>query len=174
MREKLIYVLGAAAAILLVRNLNIILNVLPDEANQGAMYRILFFHVPSWWTAGLALMLSAGTSVAYLWTGKLRYDAISVSVTEVAVVFLCIGLTTGSIWARIIWGIWWTWDARLTTAFVCFLLYRGYLLQGHGSPDQTPCTRISAVFLQITFPDFPIGWFSIPCWRTPHPQPMKP
>jgi len=57
MREKLIYVLGAVAALLLVRNLNIILNVLPDEANQGAMYRILFFHVPAWWTAGLAVML---------------------------------------------------------------------------------------------------------------------
>ena len=64
MREKLIYVLGAAAAILLVRNLDVILNVLPDEANQGAMYRILFFHVPSWWTAGLALMLGVARLIA--------------------------------------------------------------------------------------------------------------
>src|SRR2546426_3835626 len=173
MREKLIYVLGAAAAILLVRNLDVILNVLPDEANQGAMYRILFFHVPSWWTAGLALMLSAGTSVAYLWTGKLRYDAISVSVTEVAVVFLCIGLTTGSIWARIIWGIWWTWDARLTSAFVCVLLYGGYLLLRNGIPDSTQRAKISAAFNLFAFADVPIVWFSIRWWRTQHPQPMK-
>ena len=173
MREKLIYVLGAVAAILLVRNLNVILNVLPDEANQGAMYRILFFHVPAWWTAGLALMLSVGTSVAYLWTGKLRYDAISVSVTEVAVVFLCIGLATGSIWARIIWGIWWTWDARLTSAFVCVLLYGGYLLLRNGIPDPTQRAKISAVFNLFAFADVPIVWFSIRWWRTQHPQPMK-
>src|SRR2546427_13034372 len=84
MREKLIYALGAAAAILLVRNLNVILNVLPDEAQQGAMYRIMFFHIPSWWTAGLALTVAAGTSVAYLSTDKMRYDASSVSLTEEA------------------------------------------------------------------------------------------
>jgi heme exporter protein C len=173
MREKLIYVLGAVAAILLVRNLNIILNVLPDEANQGAMYRILFFHVPSWWTAGLALILSAGTSVAYLCTGKLRYDAISVSVTEVAVVFLSIGMVTGTIWARIIWGIWWTWDARLTSAFVCVLLYGGYLLLRNGIPDPTQRAKISAAFNIFAFADVPIVWFSIRWWRTQHPQPMK-
>jgi len=173
MREKLIYVLGAVAAILLVRNLNIILNVLPDEANQGAMYRILFFHVPSWWTAGLALILSAGTSVAYLCTGKLRYDAISVSVTEVAVVFLSIGMVTGTIWARIIWGIWWTWDARLTSAFVCVLLYGGYLLLRNGLPDPTQRAKISAAFNIFAFADVPIVWFSIRWWRTQHPQPMK-
>ena len=173
MREKLIYALGAVAAILLVRNLNIILNVLPDEANQGAMYRILFFHVPAWWTAGLAVMLSAGTSVAYLWTGKLRYDAISVSVTEVAVVFLCIGMVTGSIWARIIWGVWWTWDARLTSAFVCVLLYSGYLLLRNGISDPTQRAKISAVFNLFAFADVPIVWYSIRWWRTQHPQPMS-
>ena len=172
MREKFIYVLGAAAAILLVRNLNIILNVLPDEASQGAMYRILFFHVPAWWTAGLAVMLSAGTSVAYLWTGKLKYDAISVSVTEVAVVFLCIGLTTGMIWARIIWGIWWTWDARLTSAFVCVLLYGGYLILRNGIADPTQRAKISAAFNLFAFADVPIVWYSIRFWRTQHPQPM--
>ena len=173
MREKLIYILGAVAAILLVRNLNIILNVLPDEANQGAMYRILFFHVPAWWTAGLAVMLSAGTSVAYLWTGKLRYDAISVSVTEVAVVFLCIGMVTGSIWARIIWGVWWTWDTRLTSAFVCVLLYSGYLLLRNGISDPTQRAKISAVFNLFAFADVPIVWYSIRWWRTQHPQPMS-
>src|SRR5437762_13772459 len=98
MREKLMYFLGAVVAILFVRNLFVILTVLPDEANQGAMYRIMFCHIPSWWTAGLALMLSAGTSIAYLWTRKLKYDTISVSVTEVAVVLLVILLTIGVNW----------------------------------------------------------------------------
>src|SRR5260370_31953345 len=143
MREKLMYALGAVAGILLVRNLNIILNVLPDEAQQGAMYRIMFFHIPSWWTAGLALMLSAGTSIAYLRTGKLKYDTISVSVTEVAVVFLSIGLATGMICARIIWGIWWSWDARLNSAFVCLLLYGGYLILRSRIADPTQRAKLS-------------------------------
>jgi len=172
MREKLMYFLGAVVAILFVRNLYVILTVLPDEANQGAMYRIMFFHIPSWWTAGLALMLSAGTSVAYLRTGKLKYDTISVSVTEVAVVFLFIGLTTGMIWARIIWGIWWTWDARLTSAFVCVLLYGGYLILRNGIADPTQRAKISAAFNLFAFADVPIVWYSIRFWRTQHPQPM--
>ena len=172
MREKLMYFLGAVVAILFVRNLYVILTVLPDEANQGAMYRIMFFHIPSWWTAGLALMLSVGTSVAYLATGKLRYDNISVSVTEVAVVFLFIGLTTGMIWARIIWGIWWTWDARLTSAFVCVLLYGGYLILRNGIADPTQRAKISAAFNLFAFADVPIVWYSIRFWRTQHPQPM--
>src|SRR3954451_19093097 len=119
MRNKVIYALGAVVALLFVRNLYVILNVLPDEANQGAMYRIMFFHIPAWWTAGLALTVAGVTSGLYLATGKLKYDAITVSLTEVAVAFLTIGLCTGMIWARIIWGIWWTWDARLTSALVC-------------------------------------------------------
>src|SRR5262245_32017704 len=134
MRKNLIYALCLVAAVLLVSNLHTILNVLPDEENQGVMYRIMFFHIPAWWTAGLALMVAVYTSIAYLVTGKMKYDAISVSVTEVAVVFLFIGLSTGMIWGRIIWGIWWTWDARLTSAFVCTLLYGSYLLLRNGIP----------------------------------------
>ena len=68
MREKLIYILSAIVAILFVRNLYVILTVLPDEANQGAMYRIMFFHIPAWWTAGLALTLAAVLVSGILWT----------------------------------------------------------------------------------------------------------
>ncbi len=173
MREKLIYLLSAIVAILFVRNLFVILTVLPDEANQGAMYRIMFFHIPAWWTAGLALTFSLCTSVAYLVTKNMKYDAISVSVTEVAVAFLCIGLSTGMIWARIIWGIWWTWDYRLTSALICVLLYGGYLLLRDAIDDPTSRARISAAFNIFAFADIPIVWFSIRWWRTQHPQPMK-
>src|ERR1041384_7361861 len=151
MREKLIYMLGAVVAALLVRNLYVILNVLPDEANQGAMYRIMFFHIPSWWTAGLALMFGVGTSVAYLITGKLKYDAVSVSVTEVALVFLFIGLFTGMIWGRLQWGIWWTWDARHTSALICVLLYGAYLILRNGIPDPTQRAKVAAAFNIFAF-----------------------
>ena len=172
MREKLIYLLSAIVAILFVRNLFVILTVLPDEANQGAMYRIMFFHIPAWWTAGLALTLAGVTSGMYLATGKMKYDAISVSVTEVAVAFLCIGLSTGMIWARIIWGIWWTWDYRLTSALICVLLYGGYLILRDAIDDPTKRARISAAFNIFAFADVPIVWFSIKWWRTQHPQPV--
>src|SRR5439155_26370525 len=144
MRNKVILALGVVVAALFVRNLYVILNVLPDEANQGAMYRIMFFHIPAWWTAGLALTMASITSVVYLMTGKMEYDAISVSVTEVAVAFLFVGLCTGMIWARIIWGIWWTWDARHTSALICVLLYTGYLILRSAICDPTSRARVPA------------------------------
>ena len=128
MREKLIYGLGAIAAVLLARDLYSIFMQLPDEASQGMIYRIIFFHVPAAITAMLCAGVTFVTSAAYLLTKSLRYDAISVAVTEVGLAFLAANLVTGSIWGRIIWGIWWTWDARLTSALVCWLLYAGYLM----------------------------------------------
>ena len=129
MRDKVAYSLTALAAVVMVRNLYLISMVMPDEADQGMIYRLLYFHVPAWWT---------GISCRFpLWrvqrlvphqTENLRYDAIAAAVTEVGVAFLVMGITLGSIWGRIIWGIWWTWDARLTSALICVLLYCGYLM----------------------------------------------
>jgi len=172
MREKLIYILGAVAAILLARNLYSIFMVLPDEASQGMIYRIIFFHVPAAITAMLCASVTLITSVAYLLTKSLRYDAISVAVTEVGLAFLAANLVTGSIWGRIIWGIWWTWDARLTSALVCWLLYAGYLMLRHAIEEPTDRARISAVFNLFAFVDVPIVIFSIKWWRTQHPQPV--
>ncbi|MGO4879232.1 MAG: cytochrome c biogenesis protein CcsA [Bryobacteraceae bacterium] len=172
MREKLIYVLGAIAAILLAYDLHAIFMELPDEASQGMIYRIIFFHVPAAITALLGAFVTAFTSIAYLITKNLKYDAISVSVTEVGLAFLAANLVTGSIWGRIIWGIWWTWDARLTSALVCWLLYAGYLMLRHAIEEPTTRARIAAVFNIFAFVDVPIVIFSIKWWRTQHPQPV--
>jgi heme exporter protein C len=172
MRDKLIYVLGAIAAILFVRNLNTILNVLPDEAQQGAMYRIMFFHIPSWWTAMIAATVACYTNIAYLATGKLKYDAWSLALTEVQLPILFTGLATGMIWGRIIWGIWWTWDARLTSALVYVLLCCGYVILRSGIADPTQRAKIAAVFSLFAYADVPIVWLSIRLWRTQHPSPM--
>ncbi len=172
MREKLIYVLGAIAAILLAYDLHAIFMELPDEASQGMIYGIIFFHVPAAITALLGAFVTAFTSIAYLITKNLKYDAISVSVTEVGLAFLAANLVTGSIWGRIIWGIWWTWDARLTSALVCWLLYAGYLMLRHAIEEPTTRARIAAVFNIFAFVDVPIVIFSIKWWRTQHPQPV--
>ena len=172
MREKLIYILGAIAAILLARNLYSIFMQLPDEASQGMIYRIIFFHVPAAITAMLCSAVACITSASYLATSNLKFDAISVAVTEVGLAFLAANLITGSIWGRIIWGIWWTWDARLTSALVCWLLYAGYLMLRHAIEEPTARARISAVFNIFAFVDVPIVIFSIKWWRTQHPQPV--
>ena len=104
MRDKSAYALATLGAVVLVRNLYLIFMVMPDEANQGMIYRLLYFHVPAWRTAFIAVALSAIFSGLYLAKKDLRYDAMAVSVTEVALVFLTMGITLGSIWGRIIWG----------------------------------------------------------------------
>jgi len=172
MREKVIYVLGACAAILLTRNLYSIFMQLPDEASQGMIYRIIFFHVPAAMTAMLAAGVALVASVLFLITRKFQYDALAVSVTEVGLAFLAANLVTGSIWARIIWGIWWTWDARLTSALVCWLLYAGYLMLRHAIEEPTQRASVAAVFNIFAFADVPIVIFSIKWWRTQHPQPV--
>jgi|SRR5579872_1998398 len=172
MREKVIYIFGFAAAILLARNLYSIFMVLPDEASQGMIYRILFFHVPAAITAMLCAAVAAVASMLFLATKNFRHDAVAVAVTEVGLAFLAANLVTGSIWARIIWGIWWTWDARLTSALVCWLLYAGYLMLRHAIEEPTQRARIAAVFNIFAFADVPIVIFSIKWWRTQHPQPV--
>ncbi|HLY16293.1 MAG TPA: cytochrome c biogenesis protein CcsA [Bryobacteraceae bacterium] len=172
MREKLIYSLGVIAAVLLARDLYSIFMQLPDEASQGMIYRIIFFHVPAAITAMACSAVACVASILFLVTKNFKHDAIAVASTEVGLAFLAANLVTGSIWGRIIWGIWWTWDARLTSALVCWLLYAGYLMLRRAIEEPAARARISAVFNIFAFADVPIVIFSIKWWRTQHPQPV--
>ncbi|OPZ81220.1 MAG: Heme exporter protein C [bacterium ADurb.Bin429] len=172
MREKILYALGIMAALLIARNLFYIFLRFPDEASQGAIFRIIFFHVPAAMTALLAAFAALVASLGYLITRRNRFDALAVSVTEVGLAFLAANLVTGSIWGRIIWGIWWTWDARLTSALVCWLLYAGYLMLRRAIEDPTQRATFAAVYSLFAFVDVPIVIFSIKWWRTQHPQPV--
>lgn len=172
MKEKLVYAALLVAAWLVVANLAVMLLVLPDEAEQGAIYRIIFFHVPAAWSAFLGFIVAAAASTAYLARRNLWFDALAVSVTEVGVAFATVNLITGMIWGRIIWGIWWTWDARLTSMLVCVLLYSGYLMLRRAVEEPAQRAKVSAVFSIFAFIDVPIVWFSIQWWRTQHPQPV--
>jgi heme exporter protein C len=158
--------------LLLARNLAVMLLVLPDEAAQGAIYRIIFFHVPAAWTAFVGFFTALVASVIYLTSKNLRYDALAVAVTEVGLAFATANLVTGMIWGRIIWGIWWTWDPRLTSMLVCWLLYAGYLMLRRAVEEPTQRAKVAAVFSIFAFADVPIVWFSIKWWRTQHPQPV--
>ncbi len=169
MREKIIYALGILAAILLVTNLHRMFLGLPDEADQGAIYRIMFFHVPAAFSFGICAFLALGASIAFLITKNFAFDAFAVSVTEVCLVFGAVNLITGMIWARIIWGIWWAWDPRLTSMLISWLMYAGYLMLRQAIDEPTQRARSSAVLSIFTFPGVIITYKAIDWWRTQHP-----
>lgn len=172
MREKILYALGLAGALLLLRNLYVILLQLPDESAQGAIYRIIFFHVPSWFTCFTGFFLAGVSSILYLVKKKPVYDTFAVATVEVGLVFTIIGLITGMIWARIIWGIWWTWDARLTWAFITCLIYAGYLMLRGAIDEATARARYAAVLCIFAFTSVVITFKAIEWWRTQHPGPV--
>jgi heme exporter protein C len=172
MKNGVLYVLGAAAGLLLARNLVVMLTGLPDEQFQGAIFRIIFFHVPAAFTCFLCFFAALIAGVAYLGTRRLPLDAFSVSAIEAGLAFGAINLVTGMIWARIIWGIWWTWDWRLTSMLVCWLLYAGYLVLRRAVEEPTQRARLAAVVSILNFAVVPFVFFSIKWFRTQHPQPV--
>lgn len=172
MREKLLTATGLTAGGLLIWNLYTIFVALPDEISQGAIYRIIFFHVPAAITFMLAAFAAMVASVLFLVRRDFRYDAFAAGVTEVGLVFGAINLLTGMIWARVIWGVWWAWDARLTSMLISWLMYGGYLMLRQALDEPTQRARFAAVLSIFTFPGVVITWKAIDWWRTQHPGPV--
>jgi heme exporter protein C len=171
MREKILYLLGAAAIAVLVWNINAIAR-LPEETRQGVTFKIIFFHVPVAVGALLAASTAFIASVLFLFTRNFKFDALAVASTEVGLAFLTANLVTGMIWGREIWGIWWTWDARLTSALVCWLLYAAYMMLRRAIDEPTQRATFAAVVSIFAYIDVPIVVFSIKWWRTQHPSPV--
>src|SRR5882757_2284422 len=115
MREKLIYGLGALGTLLLLWNFYTIFVVIPIDALQGDIFRIIFIHVPAAITAFGFYGVAVFASIAFLWKKDFKWDSMAVSAVEVGTMFTLVNLATGSLWGRVIWGIWWAWDARMTT-----------------------------------------------------------
>lgn len=156
---------------LLSYGLYMALVVAPTEATMGDVQRIFYYHVPSAWTAFLCFFVNALASVWYLIKRSERADAIAVSTAEVGVVFCTIVLITGPIWARPVWGIWWTWDARLTSTLVLWLIYVAYLmLRRFSASGRAPI--LAAALAVFGFFDVPFVYMSIRIFRTQHPQPV--
>jgi len=172
MREKILYAFGIIAGLWLARNLYVILLGLPDEADQGAIYRILFFHLPGWFTSFLMFVGAGVASALYLAKRDLKYDAFAVAATEVGLAYTCIGMATGMIWARIIWGIWWTWDPRLTWALITMLIYAGYLMLRKAIDEPSERAKNTAVMSIFSFAAVIITYKAIDWWRTQHPGPV--
>jgi heme exporter protein C len=172
MRLKTILALSILSGLILSWNLHTMFLAVPDELNQGAIFRIIYFHVPAAITSFAGFFFAMFASVGYLIKKDLRFDSVAASVTEVSFAFTTITLVTGSIWGRIIWGIWWTWDYRLTSFFICWLLYAGYLMLRRAIDDPTARARLCAVLSIFACVDVVIVWKSIEWFRTQHPGPV--
>jgi heme exporter protein C len=146
--------------------------VAPNERTMREIQRIFYLHVPAAWTAFVAFFIVFVASIAYLWKRAQKWDWLGVAAAEVGLVFCTVMLITGPIWAKPVWGIWWTWDARLTSAFVLWLMYLCYLLLRTLVEDPGRRAMLSAVFGIFAFLDVPLVYFSIRIWRTQHPQPV--
>ena len=172
MRTKIIILLAGLAGVILAWNLHTMFLRVPDEANQGAIFRIIYFHFPSAITSFAGFFLGMFCGLAYLAKHDLRYDSTAAAINEVALAFAVIALITGSIWGRIIWGIWWTWDARLTSYFICLLMYFGYFMLRRAIDEPHQRARLSAVLSIFASIDIVIVWKSIEWFRTQHPGPV--
>ena len=138
----------------------------------GEVQRIFYFHVASNWTTFLATFFVFGYSILFLMKGTRELDIQAAAAAELGTLFGACGLISGTIWAKPIWGIWWTWDARLTLTFVLGLLYLSYLLLRSMIEEPDKRALFSALFGIFAFLDVPLVYFSIRWWRTQHPQPV--
>ena len=141
----------------------------PAERVQGDAQRLLYGHVAVAWLAFLAFAIVAVASVAYLWRRDPRWDSLAVAAAEVGVLFTTLTLATGSIWGRVIWNVWWTWDPRLTTTLVLWFIYVAYLVLRMYIDNADARRRVAAIFGIVGFVDVPIVWFSVQWWRSLHP-----
>ena len=140
----------------------------PREVVQGNVQRIMYLHVPSVLTAYLAFGLVLLGSAAYLATGRVGWDRLAAAAAEIGVLFTAVTIVSGSIWGRPTWGVWWTWDARLTSTAVLLLVYLGYLLLRGMVEEREARARYAAVVGIVGAANIPIVHFSVKWWRALH------
>jgi heme exporter protein C len=149
----------------------------PQDAEQGPVGRIFFYHVPHAMLSLIFPYVNLFASLAYLYLRRrnpvaaLKADAWAVAAAEVTIVYVSIALVTGSLWGRAAWGIWWTWDARLTSMLLLWLLYVAYLMVRRLTATGQTST-VSAVLSIFAAINVPIIYMSIRWWRTQHPAPV--
>jgi heme exporter protein C len=144
--------------------------IAPPDRLQSDAQRIMYIHVPSAWV-GLSFMIISGFfSLVYVLKRRNWADYLAWSFAKVGSVFAALALITGSIWGRPIWGVWWVWEARLTTTLILFLIYVAYLMLGIDKNTREKTKRLRAVFAIVGSANVPLVWFSVKIWRTLHQQ----
>src|ERR1700687_3125752 len=169
MNKRLHLSLGVLTALLMVTAIYMVFVFVPTEEDQGIVQRIFYFHVPCAWVAFAAFGIVAIAGVFYLWLKDQIWDDLGYAAAEIGMVFCTLVLITESLWAKPIWGTWWTWDSRLTTTLILWLLYGGYLMLRAMADDTPQVARFAAVGGIAGALDVPIIIVSVRLWRTIHP-----
>src|SRR5581483_9597174 len=141
----------------------------PTEATMGSIQRIFYFHMGSNAASLTSILIAAVTGALFLRTGDAKYDRISYSCMELGVLFGAISLATGMIWARPIWGTWWTWEARLTAFLILWLVYIAYMMLRMSAREDVTIARIAAVFTFVGAVDVPFIIVAPRLWHGLHP-----
>lgn len=145
-----------------------VINAAPYEATMGLVYKIYFFHMPSAWMFLLGAIVAGVASARFLFAKRQASDATAVAAAELTVVFGLLALVTGPLWARKAWGVWWVWDARLTSSLLVFLIFVAYLLlRRFGGPG---ADKLSAGLALFGMANVPFIYVSVNYWRTLHPK----
>jgi len=166
LRDNVLLGLGLA---LMIAALYMVFIYVPTDKHTGIVQRIFYFHVPVAWVGFLAFFVTFIFSILYLWKREMKWDAVACASAEIGLIFTTLVLITGPIWAKPVWGIWWTWDARLTTSLVLWLIYIAYLLVRSFATEPARGARFSAVIGIVGFIDVPIVFLTVNLWRTQHP-----
>jgi heme exporter protein C len=165
----LLLALIALALLLVPVALYAIFALAPVEQQMGVVQKIFYFHLPTWWATYIGFVTCAVCSAVYLKNRDDRWDAVAVAAAEVGMLFCTIGLITGPLWARKAWGVWWTWDPRLTSTMLIALVFLAYLVlrsfAGQGEVEK----RFAAGLAIVGVLDIPVIRYSVQRWRGTHP-----
>jgi len=164
-------ILGGLTLLSIVVGLYWGLIVAPPDAYQGEVQRIMYLHIPSILIAYLSFFLVFVGSCLYLWKREKRDDNLAFSAAEIGVLFTALTIVEGSIWGRPTWGVWWTWDARLTLTAILLLIFVGYLMLRSLVEEESRAASSAAILGIIGFLDIPLIHMSVYWWRTLHQPP---
>ncbi len=142
----------------------------PREATMGDVQRIFYFHVASAWVGFLGFFITFLAGILYLATNQRQWDIWALSSAEVGLAFITMTVATGMLWAKPVWGVYWTWEPRLTISAVQWLLYVAYVMLRGSVLNAEQEARFAAVYGIVAFVTVPLSWFAIRWWRTIHPQ----
>ena len=158
------------SGLLFLFNLYLIFFDAPTEQVMGNIQRLFYFHLPTVWVGFLAFFIVFVSSIAYLLKRDPVWDWRAHAAGEAGIVFLTVAIVTGAIWAKPVWGVWWIWDPKLTTTFILWVIYIGYMMVRAYAPGGERGARWAAVVGIVGFVDVPIVYYASELWRSLHPE----
>jgi heme exporter protein C len=163
-------VLAALSGVAILVGLGMVFLYAPRETTMGDVQRIFYFHVASAWVGFFAFFVTFMAGIGYLAQRQRRWDILALSSVEIGLTFITMTVVTGSLWARPVWGTYWTWEPRLTISAVQLLIYVAYLMLRAAIESPERKARFAAVYGVVAFVTVPLSWFAIRWWRTIHPD----